>query len=352
MASVHARTAALPAATLLPGGGTPPPAPRVPTIPLPPASKAPAAPPVPSAPAAPAVPGRPKRQLEVWGWDAATGRDVLLQHSGSKVSSVRIAAEAYANAERTLDYLRSTFHRNGVDGTGGLVRVLVHATDPLTGKAPLNNAFWMDDEQRAWFGDGDGKLWSPLGSAADVVAHELVHGVTYASVNLDTTYGQEGALHESFSDVIATGIDGNWTIGEDAYTPGTPGDALRDLTRPKYARMGDVKPWETDAHDLSSIPSFAAYKVAQRIGGDAMRQIWYAALTSDLPDHVGFAGARRATLAAAERLYGRDSDACRAVGEAWDAVGVDDRTVADSASRGVRASLKLMGTAAAIGAIR
>jgi bacillolysin len=39
-----------------------------------------------------------------------------------------------------------------------------------------NNAFW--DGVRMTYGDGDGTTFQPLSQDADVVAHELTHGVT------------------------------------------------------------------------------------------------------------------------------------------------------------------------------
>lgn len=45
-----------------------------------------------------------------------------------------------------------------------------------------NNAFW--DGSKMTYGDGDGSTFVPLSQDADVVAHELTHGVTERSSGL------------------------------------------------------------------------------------------------------------------------------------------------------------------------
>jgi bacillolysin len=288
-----------------------------------------------------------RAQVEVWGHEAATGRDSMLRAPGSTASSGdAIADRAYANGERVLDYFHRVHGRDGWDNKGANVRLLVHAPD-------ATNAYWVSDEQRLWFGDGDGQLMNALGDAPDVVAHEFTHAVIDNEVRLTTSYGQEGALHESFADVLATGIDGNWKIAESVWTPATSGDALRDLAHPVYAKMSDVPPWVTEVHKLADIPNHAAYLVAHRIGGDTMRHIWYHALTHTLRNNSGFAGARDATLAAAQAMYGKTSTQYAAVRDAWAAVGVDASTPKERPqTAGEAAAARLAHVAAGLGAIR
>lgn len=287
-----------------------------------------------------------RSRVEVWGYDASAGRDVLLRAAGSTASSRdAIADRAYSNTNRVLDYYFNQFGRDGWDGQGANARVLVHASD-------ATNAYWVSDEQRIWFGDGDGTTMSHLGDAADVVAHEFTHAVIDHEVKLTTNYGQEGALHESFSDVMATGIDGNWTIAEDVWTPKISGDALRDLAHPIYTKMSELPPWVTEVHKLADIPNHAAYLVARRIGGDVMRKIWYDAITSRLKNNAGFAGARDATIAAARALYGDNSSQAAAVRDAWTAVGVDASTPKERAQSSAElAASRLTDAAAALGAL-
>ena len=54
-------------------------------------------------------------------------------------------------------------------------------------------------------GDCDGRMWSPLVSM-DIVAHELMHGVTQMSSNLIYS-SQSGGLNEAFSDIAGAVIE-------------------------------------------------------------------------------------------------------------------------------------------------
>ena len=73
------------------------------------------------------------------------------------------------------------------------------------------------------FGDGDGKLFVGFTKAIDVIGHELTHGVTQYTANLDY-HNQPGALNESFSDVFGSLVkqyqakedakSADWLIGE------------------------------------------------------------------------------------------------------------------------------------------
>ena len=93
------------------------------------------------------------------------------------------------------------------------------------------------------YGDGNGSNFSPL-VTIDICGHEMTHGVTERTSNL-TYSGESGALNESMSDVFGAMVelyaDGGvvsadtWKIGEDAYTPGTAGDALRYMNDPHLA---------------------------------------------------------------------------------------------------------------------
>jgi bacillolysin/thermolysin len=264
-------------------------------------------------------------RVETWGYNWATHKDDLLGAAGTRPTTDPIAQTAYDNAAKVLDYYRNTYGRNSYDNRGATLKIRVHAPDADTGKPNANNAYWFNDEGRIWLGDGDGVNFTPLGNGADVLAHEFTHAVIDSEVNLDT-WGQNGGLHESFSDVMASGVDGNWQIGEGVYTPKTPGDSLRDLKNPRWHRLQDMTPGESEVHNLAEVPNYAAYKVAEVIGGNTMRKIWYLAITDHFKGNSGFTGARQATIAAAEVLYGKTSKESAAVRDAWTAVGITDHT--------------------------
>lgn len=233
---------------------------------------------------------------------------------------------AYQNAIKVDDFLRSTFNRDGWDGKGTPLRVVVHAPDPETGDPRMNNAYWDAERGKVYLGDGDGRLFQPLGGALDVLTHETAHALVDSEVNL-RYWGQQGAINESFADVLGTLADpDDWQVGEDVFTPGVKNDAIRDLAAPRFAHTREIPPGaDPDVHDLSGVPSLAAVRVAEKIGREQMGQIWYRALVDHLDSRAGFPGAARATLEAASQLHGNDSKEFAAVMDAWKSVGVYPR---------------------------
>ena len=192
-------------------------------------------------------------------------------------------------------------------------------------KSNYNNAFWTSSGQQVVFGDGDGVRFGPLGSALDVVAHEWTHAVNSYEANLE--YKREsGALNESYSDVFAAMVDrDDWLVGEDVYTPGTPGDALRSMADPpKYNQPDHLDHslyknypyWVTctssndycGVHTNSGVPNKAAYLLVQGgthggvtvpgIGRTKVERIYYRALTEYLTRSSGYLDARRLTVQA------------------------------------------------------
>ena len=90
------------------------------------------------------------------------------------------------------------------------------------------------------YGDGDGVTFTSLSGGIDVIGHELTHAVTEYSSDL-IYQNESGALNEAISDVFGTLVEfydnrnPDWEIGEDIYTPGKAGDALRSMSDPtKY----------------------------------------------------------------------------------------------------------------------
>lgn len=261
--------------------------------------------------------------------DANGGIDRLAASSGGPASDDLEVQRALANGTKVLEYVRREFGRASFDGKGTALKLRVHAPDPTTNEPNSNNAFWFNDEQRIWLGDGDGETFAPLGGAPDVIAHEFFHGVIDSEVRLSYT-GQEGALHESFADILASGVDGNWQIGEDVYTPAVPGDALRDISNLTWRDWRTFPAGEDEVHAMGEVPSQAAWLVAKTIGAKELRRLWYVALTDHMKSGVGFAGARDATIAAARVLYGAKDTRTQAVIDAWAAVGIDATTPKDA----------------------
>jgi len=251
------------------------------------------------------------------------------------------AVDAHLGAEMTWDYYLNVHGRDGIadDGVGALSRVHF--------KHSYNNAFWSDGCQCMTYGDGDGITFSPL-TALDIAGHEMTHGVTSATAALIYD-NQSGGLNEAMSDIFGTMVEffsaangvakaPNYLIGEDAFTPGTPGDALRYMNDPTqdgqsidtFANYND----NLNVHLSSGIANNAFFLLAEggthRLGGvvtgigrSAAEQIFYRALTVYMVPSETFSQARAHTTQAAIDLFGSGSQQALSVGQAWAACGVN-----------------------------
>lgn len=286
----------------------------------------------------------------------AGGLGKLVRKEGGAPTGDAAADAAHDNAGLVHQFYAEVLGRNSIDDDGMPIVSVVHY-----GRR-YNNAFW--DGEKMTYGDGDGKLFTPLSGALDVVGHEISHGMTEHTANL-AYRGQSGALNESWSDVFGELIEqwaenrsgfgtvdaakgAEWLIGEDVFTPGTSGDALRSMKTPGTAYDGDPQPGHMrdykkmtsdngGVHVNSGIPNKAAYEVAVRLGSEKLAKIWYTALTDYLKPTASFEDAARATVTAAKDLYGSGSEA-QAVVDAWKAVGIITSGTATEVTAAERAS--------------
>lgn len=274
-------------------------------------------------------------------------------------TSQKAGVDAHYGAAKFYDYFLNTHGRKGIDGNGG--PAYYTSIDGVTGLisskvhygSNYNNAFWNGSYMT--YGDGDGVQFSPL-VTLDICGHEMQHGITERTANL--VYSNEsGALNESWSDVFGALVEryvkgetsNTWLIGEQSYTPGTSGDALRYMANPHQAsNRGYTADDDPDhyserytgtadnggVHINSGIANKAFHLLAvggthhlggsmTGIGSDAAAKIWYKALTSYMTSSTNFAGARTATLNAAAALYGSGSTNYNAVASAWSLCGVN-----------------------------
>jgi len=272
----------------------------------------------------------------------------LLWSEGGTPTSDTTAQAAFNYAGSTYDYYKNVFGRDSYDNAGATIISSVHYS------TSYNNAYWNGSQMV--YGDGDGVQFIPLCKALDVDAHELTHAVTERTANL--TYSNEsGALNEATSDILGNSCEtytknagtpnaNTWMVGEDIYTPGTAGDALRYMNDP--AKAGDYDYYPTrytgtsdngGVHSNSGIANLAYYLMV--MGGthprgktttnvtplsttsstslDMAQRIWYRALTTYFTSSTTFQAARTATAQAATDLYG--AAAAASVNLAWDAVG-------------------------------
>jgi bacillolysin len=247
------------------------------------------------------------------------------------------AVDAHYYAGETYDYYLDVHNRNSYDGNGAALESTVHY-----GRS-YNNAFW--NGQQMVYGDGDGTTFAPLSGGLDVVAHELTHAVTDTTADL-IYQNESGAINESMSDVFGTlleyhtGNNPDWEIGEDIYTPGQAGDALRSMSDPakyndpdhysvRYTGTGD----NGGVHINSGIGNKAAYLLSQGgthygvkvtgIGPDKVGDIYFRALTQYLTPSSTFSQLRSAAVQSATDLYGEGSAEVASVNAAFDAVGVN-----------------------------
>jgi Zn-dependent metalloprotease len=273
-------------------------------------------------------------------------------------STQRAGVDAHYGTAKTYDYFLNVHGRRGIDGSGGPASF--YSVDGVTGLISskvhygvnYKNAFWNGAYMT--YGDGDGVTFTPF-ATLDICGHEITHGVTQNTAQL-TYSGESGALNESMSDVFGAMVEryvrgenaNTWLNGEDAYTPGTPGDAFRYMDEPHRAsEKGYTADDDPDhyserytgtadnggVHINSGIANKAFYLLAKGgthhlggsmtgIGADAAAQIWYKALTTYMTSGTQFGDAVFATLNAAAVLYGSGSTNYNAVAQAWNLCGV------------------------------
>jgi Zn-dependent metalloprotease len=266
---------------------------------------------------------------------------LVRDEGGPAVSDVAVN-EAYDGAGATYDLYWEVYQRNSLDNKGLELDSSVHY------QKNYDNAFW--DGQQMVYGDGDGQLFNRFTIAVDVIGHELTHGVTQYTSNLNYSY-QSGALNESFSDIFGslvkqrqrgqTASDADWLIGEGLLTANVKGVALRSMKAPgtayddpvlgKDPQPGNMRDYVNTfednggVHINSGIPNHAFYLMATAIGGFAWEKagnIWYVAARDKFKSNTDFQGAADLTFQTAGELYGQDSAEQKAVQYGWDGVGI------------------------------
>lgn len=219
-------------------------------------------------------------------------RVALVRKEGETETNDGTVNKAYDTSGFVRDFFRDTFDWDSVDNAGLDIVSNVHYG------MQYNNAFWDGDEMT--YGDGDGVEFTNFASAIDVVAHELVHGITQFLANLEY-FSQSGALNEHFSDVFGTVVkqkylkqdisEADWLIGDTVVTEAFPGVAIRSMKAPGTANDFDPQPDHMDkyysgtadnqgVHINSGIPNKAFYLSCLEIGLDECALIWFETLKS------------------------------------------------------------------------
>lgn len=257
----------------------------------------------------------------------------LMRSEGDPPVNDRPLDNAHDYAGSVYDYYNVRHGRDSYDDAGATIKSTVHYG------VNLNNAYWSSSTQQLLYGDGDGIRFDPLSQSKDIVAHELTHAVTEKTSKLIYQY-QSGALNESLSDIFGVLIDPpDWMLGEDVFTPGTPGDALRYIDDPPRGgqpdHMNDYVVTTGDnggVHSNSGIPNKAAYLMSEGgthhgisvlgMGRTNIGMVFYEAQVNWLRSSSNFLEAREATLDAVAAIFPGDISKYNTVHSAWYAVGI------------------------------
>ncbi len=261
------------------------------------------------------------------------------------------ALDVHWGSEMVLDYWRTIFNRNSIDGNGMPVLNYVHAG------SNWNNGQWVGGNSNfVQFGDGDG-INRRSYSALDILAHEMGHGLAAFTAHLTPGNQESGALNEGFSDIWGACIEHwaapnkqNWLAGEEIVLGGST--CIRNLQNPKDPLAAEGQHPNTysgefwsntgEPHTNSSILSHWFFLICQggagtndlgnsfnvnAIGIDHGQQIAYRTETVYLTSSSNYSAARTLSIQAARDLYGAGSCEEIAVTNAWFAVGIGNRYI-------------------------
>jgi Zn-dependent metalloprotease len=259
------------------------------------------------------------------------------QISNPATSPDATAKHVFAETTSVAGFYSQVFGRNSVDGAGMTLLSSIHYG------AHYNNAFWNGSQMT--YGDGDGSIFIDFSRGNDVIGHELTHGVTQHSLQLNYT-NEAGGLNESMSDCFGSMFrqweakqdvnHADWLIGKDIMGPAAIKKGftcLRDMANPAAKHCLAPQPTKfsqyrpgMDPHESSGIPNLAFYTAAKAVGGhswDKVGQIWYKSLTGfgPTPNMKMKAFANR-TRAVAAQLYPGNTALANAVDAGWKKVGL------------------------------
>ena len=270
------------------------------------------------------------------------------------------AVDVHWGIGKAYDFYKDIFHRNSFDDSCAEIYNSVNCTDP-----PFpNNAGWNGSYFA--FGTGDEVNFSSV-TELGTCGHEFTHAVTSSEYEANLVYhGERGALQEAMSDILGTAIEfyvdsskANWQIGEESFTPGVSGDALRYMDNPNIGnpnQCGSYNPRQPNTylgtywadtsgygcdrggvHINCGVLNYAFYLMTvggadvndfdfpytvTGIGIVKTRAIAYKALTAYFNKSTDFLAARTAFLSAASDLYESTGPEYKAVYDAFGAVGI------------------------------
>ena len=288
--------------------------------------------------------------------------------------------DAHVYAAQTYDYYYKRFGRRGLDNANRPLINMVHPvkrSDIFDASDDVFSTFYLNAFYCGGCGGGmmvygeglpgglyltNGQRFDFFAGALDIVAHELTHGVTAYSSQLEYV-NESGALNEAFSDIMGTSVEfffqptgsgpmqADYLLGEDVITAAVFGalDGIRSMANPALYHQPDhysrriVLPPDDEhdnggVHTNSGIANHAFYLAIEggtnrtsgiRVQGvgaanrEQIEKVFYRAFAQLMPTTANFSMARAVTLRAAQDLYGLGSPPYNAVRDAWTAVGVN-----------------------------
>lgn len=270
--------------------------------------------------------------------------------NGSNSDRNSAGVDAHFGADKTFEFYKNVLGRNGIWNTGQGARSRVHYDNNYV------NAFW--DGSQMTYGDGSQNA-SPL-TELDVAAHEMSHGVTENTANLNYS-GDAGGLNEATSDIFGASVEFYANITSDVpdYNVGEliningDGSPLRYMDKPSKDGAS-LDCWSTstgskDPHYSSGPLNHWFYLASEGSGSkvingvsynsptcngstvtgggrDAMEKVWYRTLSTKLTSTSNYQAAREGAIKSATELYGGSSQVCKSVESAFNAINVPKGT--------------------------
>lgn len=274
---------------------------------------------------------------------------------GTNDDPATAGVDAHYGVAETWDYFLKVHKREGIANDGQGATSYVHVSQNWF------NAAWDDACFCMLYGDGDGTTAGPL-VALDVAGHEMSHGVTSRTANLEYA-GESGGLNEATSDIFGAMVEfhsnnvsgqtedpGDYVIGEEIFLDFDPANNyIRRMDQPSMDGVSydcytpDIG--NDDVHYSSGVANHFFYLLSEGSGQKTLkgvdynsptcddsdvegigrvkaRKIWYRALTVYMTETTNYAEARQATVDAATDKFGADSPEVQAVEATWTAVDV------------------------------
>jgi Zn-dependent metalloprotease len=252
-------------------------------------------------------------------------------------STDAVAKRAFKETASVAKFYSDVFGRNSIDDAGMTMMSSIHFSKNF------NNAQWNGSQMI--YGDGDGKLFVDFTKGNDVIGHELTHGVTQYSLQLNYR-GDAGGLNESMSDCFGVmfrqwaakqdAASADWLIGADIMGPMAKAKGftcLRNMAKPddkaalapQPTQYAQVTP-NMDPHYSSGPPNLAFCTACKAAGGkswETVGQVWYATLTtSGAQPNMTMPQFAARTRQLAVQLFPKKPGIGDAIDQGWKTVGL------------------------------